>query len=527
MDQNKFKEKNVQFLNGTPSPQTTNFNRVRGVFPSMLGLRAKVTLAILIPISIVLVISSIVEFTRNRERDLASMSLLAAQTGQVIENALQSDMMLSDFDRIQITFDSIAQDERIKALYLLDTSGRIVFAPNGEGIGEILDYSSESCQPCHSLPASERPSGIVYRDVDGQSYFRSMVPIENQPECHQCHDTSSRLNGLILTDFSIAPVESALTAELRENLIWLTGTALLTVFVASVVTNRMVISRLQRVAAAMSALREDQLPDDLPESPGDEIGRLSAIYNAMVQRLRKRDIENKDLTEALQKRISERERLFRRLIDGQEQERIRVSRELHDDLGQQLGAIALKLDLAQRSLPADTEAALDDLAEVSGMIAETTDRMYDVIMGLRPSILDDLGLIPALKNLSERTLDPSNITYELALDHLPQRLPEEIETALFRIFQEALTNIVRHAEASSVHISLKMASGAVEGVISDDGLGLEKIEPHHPPEDGSGFGILGMRERAELCGGEFSINTPAGGGTKITIRIPIKGWADE
>lgn len=526
MDQNKIEQDNVHFLDRTPPPPTARPDQVRGGYLSMLGLRAKVTLAILVPISIVLAISSIVEITRNRERDLASMSLLAAQTGQVIEYALQRDMRFSDFDRIQSTFDSIGQDERIKTLYLLDTSGKIIFSPNSEGAGEVLDNNSETCQPCHSLPRAERPSGIVYSDTDGKSYFRSMVPIENQPECHQCHDPSSRLNGLILADFSIAPVESAVAAELRENLIWLTGTALFTVLVASVVINRMVINRLERVAAAMSALRKDQLPDELPESPADEIGRLSAIYNAMVQRLRRRNIENKDLTEALQKRISERERLFRRLIDGQEQERIRVSRELHDDLGQQLGAIALKLDLAQRSLPDDTNAALDNLAEVSGMIAEATDRMYDVIMGLRPSILDDLGLIPALKNLSQRTLNPSGIAYELALDNLPQRLPKEIETALFRIFQEALTNIVRHAKASNVHISLKMANGAVEGVISDDGQGFDKIVPHSPPENRSGFGILGMRERAELCGGEFSINTPAGGGTKITIRIPIKGRAD-
>jgi signal transduction histidine kinase len=526
MDQNKFEE-DVQSLDGAPSIPTARINQVRDVFPSMLGLRTKVTLTILIPISIVLVISSIVEFTRNRERELASMSLLAAQTGQVIEYALQRDMRFSDFDRIQTTFDSIGQDKRIRTLYLLDTSGRIVFAPQGEGVGEVLDNKSETCQPCHSLPRAERPSGIVYSDADGQSYFRSMVPIENQPECHQCHDPSSKLNGLILTDFSIAPVESAIAAELRENLIWLTGTALFTVLVASVVINRMVISRLQRVAAAMSALRKDQLPDDLPESPSDEIGRLSAIYNAMVQRLRRREIENKDLTESLQKRISERERLFRRMIDGQEQERIRVSRELHDDLGQQLSAIALRLDLAQRALPGDAKAALETLADVDDMIEDATDRMYEVIMGLRPSILDDLGLIPALKNLSERTLDPSNITYELALDHLPQRLPKEIETALFRIFQEALSNIVRHSSASSVHISLKEMNGIVEGVISDDGLGVDKIITQHLTEDGGGFGILGMRERAELCGGEFSIEPQAVNGTKVTIRIPIKGRVDE
>jgi signal transduction histidine kinase len=527
MNQNKFKEDNVQSSEGSLSHPAPIFTQVRRIFMSTLGLRAKVMLAILIPIAIVLVISTFVEFTRNRERDLANMSLIAAQTGQVIEYALQRDMLFSDFERIQATFDTIGQDESIRTLYLLDTSGRIVFAPNGEGVGEILNNKSETCQPCHNLPSAERPSGIVSRDADGQSYFRSMVPIENLPECHQCHDPASRLNGLILTDFSIAPVESAVAAELRENLIWLSGTALLTVLAASVVINRLVISRLQRLAAAMTALRKDQLPDDLPESPSDEIGRLSAIYNAMVQRLRKRDLENKDLTEALQKRISERERLFRRLIDGQEQERIRVSRELHDDLGQQLSAIALRLDLAQRALPDDADAALESLTQVDGMISDATDRMYDVIMGLRPSILDDLGLIPALKNLCERTLKPPHIAYELALENLPKRLPKEIETALFRIFQEALTNIVRHAEASSVQINLEEKDGLVKGMISDDGQGLDKIVTQRLSEDGSGFGILGMRERAELCGGEFSIDSQTGMGTIITIRIPIKGQADE
>src|SRR3990172_7850216 len=175
-----------------------------------VSLRVKGSLVTMLVLVLSLGLSTVIEYVHHRERALSNMSLMASQTGQVIESALQIDMLLSDFERIQHTFDDIAKDNRIRTLYLLDPTGRVVFAPNQEGVGQKLDNQNVSCQPFHHLPPAERPSGIVVTDAEGATVFRSMHPIENLPEFMSCHNSGQRRNGLLLTVLSIQPVEAAL-----------------------------------------------------------------------------------------------------------------------------------------------------------------------------------------------------------------------------------------------------------------------------------------------------------------------------
>ena len=491
-----------------------------------MNLQLKVSLLIILPMLLILAASALIEYSRQRERALASMSVLASQTGQVIERSLQEAMLAADAQRIQTILDALGQDPRIQTLYIMDTSGRVAFAPGGEGVGQRLYNQDPTCQPCHRLRPEDRPSGVVVTASDGQTVFRSMQPIENRLECQQCHDPDQRLNGLLLTDISIAPFESALAADLRDNLAWLAGTVIITAVLANVAVNRWVLRRLSGLAMAMDDVGLGGFQGDLPERPDDEIGRLSAAFNRMADQVEKRDRENSALSKVLKERAEERGQLLERLITAQEEERKRVARELHDELGQTLSSTALSVEIAQRAVESDPNRVTQHLEQAHDLIADATDRMYDLILGLRPSVLDDLGLLPALRSHMERTLQPEGISVEIDGSGLSERLPPHLETALFRIFQEAISNIIRHAHANHVTLRIATKDELLEASIIDDGVGFESEAIQSDGVERRGLGILGMRERATLVGGEIDIDSGPGRGTRLRVIIPLRDMKD-
>ncbi len=488
---------------------------------SRMNLQLKVSLLIILPMLLILAASALIEYSRQRERALASMSVLASQTGQVIERSLQEAMLAADAQRIQTMLDALGQDSRIQTLYLMDTSGRVAYAPGGEGIGQRLYNQDPTCQPCHRLRPEDRPSGIVVTTSAGDTVFRSMQPIENQPECYQCHDAGQRLNGLLLTDISIAPVEGALATDLRDNLAWLAGSVIITAVLAYFAVNRWVLRRLSGLAEAMDNVGQGDFPRDLPEQPADELGRLSAAFNRMADQVEKRDEENTALSNKLRERADERGQLLERLIAAQEEERKRVARELHDELGQALIGTALSVEVAHKAIESDPSGASHQLEQAHDLIADATDRMYDLILGLRPSVLDDLGLLAALRTHAERTLEPEGVSFEIDGSGLSERLPPHLETALFRIFQEAIGNVVRHAHANHVTLRIATKDELLTASIVDDGVGFEPEAFRSDGVEKRGLGILGMRERATLVGGQIAIDSLPGEGTQVKVTIPL------
>jgi signal transduction histidine kinase len=151
--------------------------------------------------------------------------------------------------------------------------------------------------------------------------------------------------------------------------------------------------------------------------------------------------------------------------------------------------------------------------------------MYDLISGLRPSILDDLGLQAALRALLKRMLDPQEVDHHLEISCAQEHLEPEIETVLYRVFQEALTNVVKHAHASTIHLKLNCENGSIEGELLDDGVGFDDDFPLESGEQ-RGLGLLGMRERVEPFGGSVEISSQPGEGTRVLVHIPLRGGRD-
>jgi len=234
-------------------------------------------------------------------------------------------------------------------------------------------------------------------------------------------------------------------------------------------------------------------------------------------------IENAQLYEDLQLKEQMRAELLRKIISAQEDERRRVARELHDVTSQALSTIALQLEAITAAPNADAtdkdiKSKVEDLKPV---IATASKEVHRLIYDLRPSLLDDLGLAAALRSCAHNSFDAAGIELHLEVVGQERKLPPQVEIALFRIVQEAITNIARHAQAESTYISLEYRDEGIVVQVEDDGIGFNLLQGLGSVGSGEAVGILGMKERAGLLGGGLTIDTRPGSGTRVTAEIPI------
>jgi signal transduction histidine kinase len=282
-----------------------------------------------------------------------------------------------------------------------------------------------------------------------------------------------------------------------------------------------VLKRIKLLGKALAGFGRGRHNVRLTAGEPDEIGQLVDVFNEMGQRVEAEEAENRALSEDLARQNALRGQLLERLITAQEDERKRLAREIHDELGQAMGGLALQAEVLQRLVSPDDEQAQAQLAQMKALITTTTDSMYDMILALRPSALDDLGLAAALRAHAERALASTGIQFEMDAGEFNGRLPSKMETALYRLFQEALSNAIRHANAKHIRVRLALHEGWFEGHIEDDGRGFDPNDSHLTGTAPRGLGLLGMKERAAQFGGELKIESQYGGGTRVSIRIPV------
>lgn len=493
------------------------------LFPFQPSLRTKVTVGVVLPLVLILGVFTVIEDGRREEATLNHLSLLASNAGSIIEKDLRHQMLDSDFEAVQEMLKTIGEHREVQSVRLLDPDGKVVFASEDTAVGTMMDNQRADCQICHQHPPGRRPESVVVTNPDSQRVFRSMQPIENSSECATCHDPEIRLLGMVLIDIPIAPYEQLLETGLRENLMWWGITILVTILVVNLVLSRFVFRRLEKFGSAIRGFGQGSIPPPISEGQKDEIGNLAGAFNAMVKQVDARNKENQALSERLRRQSTQRGELLKRLITAQEDERKRLSRELHDDLGQALGGLALRSEVLGGLIDSDQQNAREQLEEIKTLVTDTTERMYDLILDLRPSVLDDLGLVPALRSHAERALQTMGTEVSVEPDGFKsRRLTPEIETTLFRIYQEGINNIARHAEAEQAWLKMSCSQGAFIGEIRDNGRGFSLSTIEVNGNSPRGLGLLGIRERVEQCGGELEIQSKRGEGTCIQFTIPLE-----
>lgn len=246
----------------------------------------------------------------------------------------------------------------------------------------------------------------------------------------------------------------------------------------------------------------------------DEIGELGDAFNTMTAELERS-------WEEIRRKEEVRTRLLERVISAQEEERRRIARELHDETGQSLTSLALGLQ-AMEGVESLEEVKVRT-AELRSLVAKTLEEVHLLARALRPSILDDLGLVAAL----ERSVKGYEAATGLHIDFYAQgldgrRLSPHLETALYRIVQEALTNVVKHAQARNVSVLLERRGRAVVAVVEDDGRGFDVAEVRRSQGEDKGLGLIGIEERASLLGGTLTVESRPGMGTTVVVEIPLE-----
>lgn len=282
---------------------------------------------------------------------------------------------------------------------------------------------------------------------------------------------------------------------------------------------RLALSPLMELSDTMKEVAKGNLTVRARVRPlaGEMLTQCTVTLNQML------DMLEKSMTSAEEER--ERSRWYaEQVIKAQEEERKRIARGLHDETSQVLASLILGLEKVKLSMPEIFPQCLscrEDVSALKGLTDKALVELHRVAFNLRPSLIDDMGLKEAIGELLREQLETKGIRFTFSWEGPEEKFSPEVEIALFRVVQEAVTNVIKHAKASLVSVLLKRNKEKVDLFISDDGVGfdtqsLEKMKDYR-------FGLLGMQERVFLLQGEYHLQSTPGNGTTITAFIPLTG----
>ncbi len=326
----------------------------------------------------------------------------------------------------------------------------------------------------------------------------------------------------------------ALPNSLRRRVLIIASVGLALGLAMAWITSRQVVAPLSRLTERAMRIAEGDLSGNIPAAGQDEILRLARSFETMRDRLEtsQRELGEwssvleqrvRERTDQLEQRDRERDELLSKVITAQEEERTRIARDLHDQIGQTLTGLVMQIGGIEARLGSDPEEAKEQLTTLGESTSGAVEEVRRMMSDLRPSILDDMGLESAIGWYTDTHL--GRVGIDVDLDFHPNSVPlsPNVEISAFRVFQEAITNVVKHADAKHVKISVTYENGRMMGMIEDDGAGFELSEAQPGADGGWAVGLLGMTERVNLLGGSLDINSSPGSGTKVNFEIPLGG----
>lgn len=326
----------------------------------------------------------------------------------------------------------------------------------------------------------------------------------------------------------------ALPNNLRRRVLIIAAVGLAFGLAMAWITSRQVVLPLARLTERAKLIAEGDLSGSIEKDGQDEVRRLAESFETMRGRMEASQRElgewSTELeqrvrlrTDELEQRDRERDVLLNKVISAQEDERTRIARDLHDQIGQTLTGLVMQVGGVEMTLSDDPEAAKEQLAILGESASSAVEEVRRMMSDLRPSILDDMGLESAVSWYTETHLERDGIGVKLDLKRNNAPLTPNVEISAFRVFQEAIANVIKHAEATQVSISITYDSDRMNGTIEDDGVGFELSAVRPGADGGWAVGLLGMTERISLLGGKLNIDSSRGSGTKVMFDIPLEG----
>ena len=471
------------------------------------NLRFKIIFVLIGLLTLTMTILFTAQYFHHREKMIYNLQEnISPHLTQMVNDVLKSSMLSKDKTEMKYILEVANKYPDVRKIFILNRTGRIVTSIDDKEIGKTIDIRDSTCQVCHQGATKALNKTVIYSSSQGEKIFRNVNPIYNREECFSCHKPEEKITGVLVTDFTLNNIEKQLQGELKENILLLFFAIGVSTLVIGIALNQLVIKKLQHFVEAASFFGRGDFERLISFKGDDEIRKLADSFNLMAKMLMEKvRLERKYLSQ---------------IIEAQEGERRRISRELHDEIGQALYAIQFNLEMIDKDLSQTTSTVRGRLLEAKSLSSQTVTAMRQLSLDLRPTMLDDLGLIPTLRWYIQNFSNRLNIYSNFEAMGFKEKLPPQIETAFYRIIQEALNNIAKHAQADRVEISLVKRDSRILASIQDNGKGFDLDKVLHPGSPERGFGIIGMKERVSLLGGEIDIQSRPNFGTLIQIEIP-------
>ena len=475
------------------------------------NLRARVALGIGLPVLLALALLSLVHYWRERHLLEEQARLTAAQFGQVIKGSLWHSMLINDANMVAASLRHIRERETIERAQIVNLEGQVLADSASGEAGQIQHVVEPGCMECHRRAPAARPTAVVLSTATGT--LRVAVPLDNEPECSVCHTASEVHLGILLVDVPLRILWPHVLQNLQIDLAISAAITLLMTTALYWLVHRLVVRRVETFRRPLAAYAQGSFGARLPISASpDEIGELALAFNRMADELEHHARVEQEQSAVRQRAIVE--------------ERERIARELHDGLAQVLGYVNTKATAVRFLLKKQqTEAAEKQLVQLEEAARGLFVDVREAILGLKMTSTSDLRL-PALLDEYVRhfsLLCDLPVEVEIAPGLAQLCLSTETELQLLRIVQEALSNVRKHASASTAWVCLHNGGPQLELTVRDDGQGFDPASAQLAGAGGRPhFGLGTMRERAEAIGAEFNLWSQPGAGTQISVRLKTK-----
>lgn len=487
-------------MRGTVEPSRNKFLSLR------TSLRARVAFGVGLPVLIALATLSLTHYLRERHLLEDQIETTSSQMGGLALGGLQHAMLTNDKYMLEQIIEDVGSMESVNRIQIVNGLGEVKADSSGQELGLVHQKQNLGCFECHQLSASARPR--TARMSSSESTLRISTPINNDPECRECHDPSNAHLGMVILDVSLVATEAQLISDLQVEI---AISLLSTLLIASAVYLLVHWLIVRRVEAFQKPLTQFAVGDHnarLPTKlgPTDEIGQLANTFNQMADQLQIQAQEQELRTELKQRAIRE--------------ERERISRELHDGMAQILGYVNTKVTAVRLMLKnKQQEGAEEHLLQLEEAARDLFVDIREAILGLRMNGEDGAGLADAIRQYSQKYSRLANIPVDLKVNSGTEHLEFDAETEmqLLRIVQEALTNIRKHAFADNAWIALLADDEKITLTIGDNGRGFDPND--EADERRIQFGLQSMRERADTIGAKFSVDSEPGAGTRVEVIL--------
>lgn len=469
--------------------------------------RIKLTPKFLFPTIVLIMVVVVVRFfaaTRFLD-ELLLNSAIEESVGDSdqIRTLIDEEMMRAEPLRLSEFVAHVARERGLSWVGVLDAQGYVRVTTRPELVGRQFEVTDAECRPCHTVGRATRKGSVstLLPEVD---VLRTVTPLENSARCQSCHDPGKAIVGMLIVDRDLGSLR-AMQWQFRRG--FATGSLfVLGAIVGSlwILIEYLVLKRVRTLCARVRAVAQDVSSASAVRA-GDELTSLENEFQSMSDRLAQQ-------SKVILLREKERADLLGRVISTQEEERARISRELHDGLAQTLSASLLEV---RSVVPEEFRPKLEE------GIAQAIEEVRTLAWDLRPSILSDFGLMSALRRLVDEASNRGSCRFDLEFrldEGTAERMDPAIEVALYRIAQESIRNVERHAAANQATIVVERHRDSIRMSVDDDGCGFDDEQRHQ-----GRLGIIGIRERVALLGGEFVIRSFPGQGTQVRVDIPLRG----